>query len=224
MSVQAPEETNERSPGRPRGALIVTAIVVAAVGIITWRTGLWDGSGAAKGAVPTSGDAVSSTGLTIYPEGERPEAPELQGTTLDGEQLALSEWSGHVVVVNVWGSWCGPCRAEAPDLVRVARETADRGVRFLGIDTRDNPDAARAFVRSYGVPYPSLNDIDGQMLVNFNGIIPIAAVPSTVVIDPHGRVAARVVGKTDYTTWRGLIDDLLEETPTRSSAATGDAE
>lgn len=220
MSAEPPQETNEHSSVRPRATLIVVAALLVAVGVIVWRTGLWDTSSATPGGTSAAGSS-GTTGLTIFADGERPDAPELQGTTLDGNELALSDWFGHIVVLNVWGSWCGPCRAEAPDLVRVAHETADRGARFLGIDTRDIPAAARAYVRHYGLPYPSLSDPGGQVLVNLNGIIPISAIPSTVVIDPDGRVAARVVGPTDYATLRGLIDDLLKKTASASSTVTG---
>ena len=87
------------------------------------------------------------------------------------------------MVINVWGSWCAPCRVETPDLVRLANETADQGVQFVGINTRDNRAAAKAFVRSFGVPYPSLQDPDGQVLLDFQGVVPTSVVPSTVVID-----------------------------------------
>lgn len=116
------------------------------------------------------------------------------------------------MVLNVWGSWCSPCRAEAPDLARVSRETYDSGVRFVGIDTRDTDDAARAFTRSFHITYPSIIDEQGELLLGFSGVIPISAVPSTVVIDRDGGVAARVVGRVDEATLRGLIDDELEET------------
>lgn len=120
---------------------------------------------------------------------------------------ALSDLDGKVVVINVWGSWCAPCRAETPDLVRAAEETASQGVAFLGINTRDNPAAARAFVRSFKVPYPSVEDAEGQLLLNFRGTIPTSVVPTTVVIDRQGKVAARVIGPVSYSTLRGILDD-----------------
>jgi len=120
----------------------------------------------------------------------------------------------------VWGSWCNPCRAETPDLVRVAVATKAQGVRFVGIDTRDNPDAARAFVRAFKVPYPSIIDRDGRVLLSFNGLIPAYAVPSTVVIDPSGKSAARMIGRTTYSTMRGIVHDVLAETSTATPAAT----
>ncbi|MBP2348977.1 thiol-disulfide isomerase/thioredoxin [Kribbella aluminosa] len=197
---------------------MVAAVAVA--GMVTWRSDFWADGGVVRTAQQPSGEAVT-TGLTLYAAGSRPQVPELRGQTLDGEQLALADLRGHVLVINVWGSWCQPCRKEAPDLARVARETAGRGVRFVGIDTRDNPAAARAFVRAFKVPYPSIID-DGHMMLAFHGVIPVSAIPSTVVVDPAGKIAARVVGKTDYSTLRGLVDDVLDETPaTTSGSAKG---
>jgi peroxiredoxin len=93
--------------------------------------------------------------------------------------------------------------------VRLARQNADRGVRFLGIDTRDNLASARAFVNKFKVPYPSLFDEGGRVLLPFRGVIPTAVIPSSVVIDRQGRVAARVIGPVTYSTLKGVLDDEL---------------
>lgn len=184
---------------------------VVGVGLVVGAVFWWR---AAASETPMSADDGSvsqgySTGLTLYRQGERPAAPELAGTTLTGDRLSLADLAGHVVVVNVWGSWCSPCRAEAPDLARLARQTASRGVRFVGVDTRDTTSAAKAFVRNFHVPYPSLIDSDGQVMLAFQGLIPISAVPSTVVIDADGRIAAKIVGSVTYSTLRGLVKDEL---------------
>lgn len=194
--------------------------IVAIVAVVWWRIGAWESPTGARD--PADGSAWDgSTGLTRYPPPDRPDAPELVGTTLDGYRFDLADLVGHVVVVNVWGSWCAPCRAEAPDLARLARETADRGVRFVGIDTRDNDSAARAFVRTYDVPYPSVVDSDGQLLVGFGSLIPLSAVPSTVVIDADGRVAAKVVGRVTYSTLRGLVMHELRSAGSPASGSSG---
>ena len=145
--------------------------------------------------------------MDVYPMGERAPAPDLEGTTLDGDAFALSDWAGQVVVINVWGSWCVPCRTETPELVRLANEYADRGVRFLGINIRDNSAAARSFEDRFKVPYPSLEDPNGQLLLNFRDVIPTSVVPSTVVIDRRGDVAARIIGPVTYPTMKGLLAD-----------------
>ena len=189
--------------------------LTAALGLVLlvmWRTDIWgsDPSQTDRAGKPTSANAEA--GLTMYPRGERPGAPVLEGTTLDDETFQLSDLTGHIVVINVWGSWCGPCRAETPDLVRIARQHENRGVRFVGIDTRDNLAAAKAFVDRFNVPYPSVFDENGAALLPFVHLIPNAAVPSTIVVDADGKVAAKVVGRVTYNTLNGLLDDLEAET------------
>lgn len=151
------------------------------------------------------------TGFSAFAIGKRPQVPSVEGRTIDGQPLAIRDLRGHVVVLNVWGSWCAPCRAEAPDLAAVSRETAAQGVRFIGIDVRDNPASARAFARRFKIPYPSFDDQDTKVLDAFSGLIPIRAVPSTLIVDRHGRVAARVVGRVDAATLRTVIGDLVTE-------------
>jgi thiol-disulfide isomerase/thioredoxin len=182
---------------------------LALIAILVWRAGVWNPS--MTGASEERLSAVDATkpGLDLYPPGERLKAPTLEGTTLDGKPFALSDLAGNIVVINVWGSWCAPCRAETPDLVRLANEYASRGVRFVGINTRDNPAAAKAFVRSFKVPYPSVEDAEGQLLLNFRDTIPTTVLPTTVVIDRQGRIAARVIGPVTYNTLKGLLDDEI---------------
>jgi thiol-disulfide isomerase/thioredoxin len=159
--------------------------------------------GGAEGFVSGSGT------VTLLPEDKRPEAPPLSGPSLDGGHLRLQEFTGSTVVLNVWGSWCAPCRDEAPDLVRAANRLDDEKVQFLGVNVREAGVAsARAFVRSYDVPYPSIYDSDGSELLGFRGTLPPEAIPSTLVIDPSGRVAARVLGTVDTTTLVGLVHDV----------------
>ena len=114
-----------------------------------------------------------------------------------------------MVVVNVWGSWCVPCRTETPELVRLANQYTPRGVQFLGIDVRDNPAAAKSFINRFEVPYPSLEDQDGRLLLDFRRVIPTSVVPSTVVIDRRGDVAARIIGAITYPTLDKLLADEI---------------
>lgn len=153
-----------------------------------------------------SGFVAGDTGLTIVPAAERRPAPTVTGTGLDGEQLTSAQ-PGKVVVINVWGSWCAPCRKEAPDLQRAYEATRDQAV-FLGIDTRDpDPAPAQAFRRNFGITYPSIFDPQGETLLAFAGDLPPSGIPSTLVIDPKGRVAARVIGVVDGDSLTQLIDD-----------------
>ena len=186
---------------------LLAAVAAVAISLLVWQATAWSPASSDGAARRASGDA--STGLTVYPPAERVTSPALAGTTLDGKGLSLSAYLGKIVVINVWGSWCGPCRAETPDLARAARQFAQKGVSFLGVDTRDNVAAAKAFTRRYDVPYPSLVDEDGQLLLGFRLIIPTAVVPTTLVIDREGKVAARVIGPITFRTLKGILDDEI---------------
>ncbi|OYO22805.1 thioredoxin [Enemella dayhoffiae] len=181
-----------------RSALAATALALALSGCAGANPVSSGGGG--------SGFVAGSTGLTRVPVDQRKPAPTATGTGLEGEQLTTAH-SGKVVVINVWGSWCAPCRKEAPDLVAAYQQTKDTAV-FLGIDTRDpDPAPAQAFVRTFGIPYPSIYDPEGRTLLQFSGELPPSGIPSTLVIDPQGRVAARVIGTVDTTTLVGLVND-----------------
>lgn len=170
-------------------------------------------------SVGSSGEQgyISGKGvITTLAVSEREQPGEVRGETIDGEPISLGDYAGQVVVVNVWGSWCAPCRAEAPDLVAAAEELADDNVAFLGINSRDlNQAAAKAFVRRFEVPYPSIYDQKGQTLLAFHGTLTPNSIPSTVIIDAEGRVAASVLGEVTKTT----LVDLVEEVSTRSTGS-----
>jgi thiol-disulfide isomerase/thioredoxin len=147
--------------------------------------------------------------ITVLKVAQRKAPKKVEGTTLEGKKVLLSAFRGKVVVINVWGSWCGPCRSEADDLAVAAEQLQPKGVVFLGINTRDNSaDTALAFERSHQVPYSSIFDPGGSTLTAFHRTLSPAAIPSTVVIDADGRVAARVLGA--LTSARTLID-LVDE-------------
>ena len=148
--------------------------------------------------------------ITLLPEAQRKAPGEVTGETLDGNHVSLSSYVGKVVVVNVWGAWCPPCRAEADDLAAAARELAPKGVVFLGINTRDaSQDNARSFERRYQVPYPSIYDPGGRNLLAFHRTLTPNAIPSTVIIDRRGRVAASILGEvTSKTTLVDLVQDV----------------
>lgn len=142
-----------------------------------------------------------------YAPGERPSLAAFDVDMLDGSTLSDTDLRGTVTVLNVWGSWCGPCRAEAPELVE-AVETLGKRAQFYGINVRDSADAARAFERAFDIPYPSVRAEDsGTAILAFRGVLTAAAVPSTVVVDADGGVAARVIGQVDASTLIGLVED-----------------
>ena len=143
---------------------------------------------------------AGSGAVTTIKEGSRQKAPAISGMTLSGENYSFA--GGQVAVVNVWASWCSPCRAEEPALSSLAKKYTD--VAFIGILTRDNPVNAEAFARNRGIPYPTL--IDDSILVGFSKSLPANAIPTTVVLDKQGRVAARISGPVTV----GGLSDLIE--------------
>ncbi|NCT91650.1 TlpA family protein disulfide reductase [Cellulomonas sp. APG4] len=158
-----------------------------------------------------AGYVSADTSVTTWPVGEREGPVTVSGLDFDGEAVDTADWAGDVVVLNTWYAACPPCRAEAPDLVAVAEEYADDGVHLLGINSTDDAGAALAFERTFEVPYPSLHDADGAAVAALQGVVVLNAVPTTVVLDREGMVAARVLGKVEGSTLRGLVDDVLAE-------------
>lgn len=137
---------------------------------------------------------------------------DMSGETLDGEQLDLADLRGQVVVVNVWGSWCAPCRGEMPDLVEVAEETEGMA-QFVGVNIREtSADNARAFERRFEVPYPSIYSPDSKALLGFSGTLTPNSIPATVVLDKQGRQAAYILGAvTSATTLKNIIEEAAAE-------------
>jgi thiol-disulfide isomerase/thioredoxin len=161
-------------------------------------------SGCSGGGSSTAEESfvIGSGAQTFIKEGSRQKAPALSGMTLTGVNYTLP--AGTVAVVNVWASWCSPCRAEAPALVAVAEKYPD--VAFVGILTRDNLVNAEAFVRSKNINYPTL--IDDALLIGFKGSLPANAIPSTIVIDSKGYVAARISGVVTIGSLSALIEKV----------------
>ena len=141
----------------------------------------------------------------------RTEPVAVSGTTAEGDELDLADLRGEVVVLNLWYAACGPCRAEAADLAQIARESEADGVRFVGINTRDDPETALAFQETFDVPYPTVVDRQGAAVLALRGQLVPNAVPTTLVVDREGRVAARISGKADASVLRTLIEDAVQE-------------
>lgn len=159
-----------------------------------------------KGGYITGGGAI-----TTVPPSDRKPAPPLSGDDLEGRQISADRFVGKTLVVNVWGSWCPPCRKEAPALIKVSRDLKPRGVEFLGIAVRESAAASKAFTDRVGVPYPSISNESGDLLVGFNSSLPTAAIPTTYVIDDRGRVAARILDEVTATTLTDVVEGVLEE-------------
>lgn len=157
------------------------------------------------------GFVAGSGTIEVIPVDERADAPDLSGTTLDGKTLDLSALRGDVVLINVWASWCAPCRAEAPALQTVYEDVHDEGVEFVGIATRDDEANARAFERRFGITYPSLIDPEGDLVLRFRETLPPQAIPTTLIIDRDGKMAVRALTPLTERRLRELVQNVLDE-------------
>jgi thiol-disulfide isomerase/thioredoxin len=190
-----------------RRPLLLAAVAVAAVLAVTGC------DGGAIGADTPASSGQSFVGhsyeSTFYQPGNRPVAPMVSGTTVTGQHLSLAEYRGDTIVLNFWGSWCAPCRAEAPALGQLARQLRSRGVRFVGVDIRDEPDSALAFMQQFNVDYPSISDPSDEIALEFRTTVPPADIPTTLVIDRDGRIADRIFGASSYSELLSVIDQVI---------------
>jgi thiol-disulfide isomerase/thioredoxin len=203
MTASVPRPDIPRS--RPAGWVLLVAALVAGLAGCGGSAG-----GAGRGGAEQAFVAGNGSVQTV-PAADRKPAPALAGTTLTGDRFDLGALRGKVVVLNVWASWCAPCRAEAPYLEQVYRSTRGDGVAFVGLNTRDEPDNARAFERRAGISYQSVVDRDGELLVAFRGTLPPAAIPTTLVIDREGRMAARALTPLTERMLRDLLAPIIAE-------------
>jgi len=166
------------------------------------------GCAAKRAAASNAADAV---GLTTYKLGQRQSVPEIAGRTLEGQSLSLHDaFRDKPVVLNVWASWCAPCRDESPMLATAARTYGPGGVAFVGIDEQDTSAKARAFVTSTGMPYPSFVDSQGALLSKLKSL-PQMGIPSTLVLDRHAMIAARIIGPASAAEIAEIIQSLKAE-------------
>ena len=189
--------------GMPRN-LVLTAALCAVLAGCTGTSAVSDGSGGPQLKPIDTG----STGLLRI--GDRVPAPTLRGETLDGSTLDVAKLRGQVVVVNFWASWCPPCRAESPNLVRVAKDTAGKGVQFVGVNIKDDRSAAQRFDQVHDVPYPSLFDQPGVLLTRFRKFVPQVP-PTTLLIDREGRIAGLFRGGVTEAELSGPVQVLAGE-------------
>jgi cytochrome c biogenesis protein CcmG, thiol:disulfide interchange protein DsbE len=174
---------------RRRRAIVLGAAAIMALGALPACTGGGSGS---------DGDGLGAASVSSP-------APALSGRTVQGHTASLADLRGNVVVVNVWATWCDPCREEQPDLVKLAKEYEGRGVEFLGVDERDDLAKARAWVKEFDVPYASIVDESGAWADDFA----FFGLPDTYVIDRSGTIRWAVAGQTDAAQVRQLIEQVL---------------
>ena len=188
------------------------AIALALAGTLT----LLAGCGGASDAVDVNNGGefrfveATPSGEVIAPE-DRATAPEFSGTLLGGGDFASEELAGDVAVLNFWGSWCAPCRVETPEFQEVYADVRDDGVQFLGLNVKETDEQfALAFIERFGIEFPSLYDPRGEVALAFRDY-PATAIPSTVVLDRDGRVAAVYTGEISQENLRRTLDRVLEE-------------
>ncbi|MEQ4304804.1 TlpA disulfide reductase family protein [Plantactinospora sp. B6F1] len=191
---------------RPRraaglGALIAVAVTLALAGC----------SGGGGGGSDWKGECATTDGIVECAPEHRPAAPALAGELLAGGAYDPAQGRGRVVVVNFWGSWCAPCRAEADDLEATYRATRDRGVHFLGINIQDGRDKAKAFEAAYQVSYPSLFDPPSRLALAFD--IPPNSIPATVVLDRENRIAVVIRAGVTRDRLEPIVARVADEQP-----------
>ncbi|MER6783107.1 TlpA disulfide reductase family protein [Streptomyces sp. NPDC000658] len=193
---------------RPRRAALITAVGGAVAALLL--------SACTSGGASGGGDTnfvMGKDGVSTVEPGKRDAAPDLSGKTVAGGQLDLKNYRGKIVVLNVWGSWCSPCRAEAPNFEKVYTDLKGQGVQFVGINTLDTSNKnALAFEKQQGITYPSLSDPKGKLLLRFKkGTLSLQAIPSTLVIDRKGKIAARSLAALSEEKLRSMISPVLAE-------------
>jgi len=166
-------------------------------------------------------DVGGTASAVLYAAGHRPLAPEFTGTTLTGSRLKLSSYRGTVVVLNFWGSWCAPCRQEAPALAVAAQQYRPAGVAFVGVDVRDTTASAEAFAHDFGITYPSVSDPGSVITLDFTAVVPIAGTPTTLVIDRTGHIAGAVFGAATYQELTSILAKVTGKAATYDAAESG---
>ncbi|MET7457550.1 TlpA disulfide reductase family protein [Streptomyces sp. NPDC005574] len=199
--------TNRPTRTRNRAALLIAGAAVATLTLSAC------GSGGTSGGSGNTNFVTGTNGIATVAKDGRAAAPELSGPTVDGGRLDVADYKGKVVVVNVWGSWCPPCRAEAKNFETVYKDVRGQGVQFVGINTRDTSvGPAKAFETDYGISYPSLYDPTGKLMLRFKkGTLNPQLIPSTLVIDRDGRVAARALQALSEEKLRAMLKPVLAE-------------
>ncbi|MFV0128411.1 TlpA family protein disulfide reductase [Streptomyces sp. HMX112] len=197
----------------PRSIVLVPGAVVAALTLTACSGG---SSGTAGGGGDTN-FVTDTGGVATVAKGERRAPGKLAGETLAGGRLDVADLRGKVVVMNIWGSWCTPCRAEAKHFAKVSKEYKAKGVEFVGINVRDsNKQTAVNFEKDFGIEYPSLYDPISKLILNGfpKGTLNPQGIPSTIVLDRDGKIAARALTALNEERLRSLIAPLAAETPT----------
>jgi peroxiredoxin len=182
-------------------AAAVAAVLLVAALVVT----LTQGSSKASGVTYIGGN----NNQMMYAAGHRAVAPDFTATSLTGTPIRLASYRGKVVVLNFWGSWCPPCRAEAPTLAVLAEQYRSQGVSFLGDDVGDTTANALAFIHDIGMTYPSVNDPNYAVVQDFSRVAAVSDTPTTVVIDRTGHIAGLLIGEVSYQSMTTILHDVV---------------
>src|SRR6266581_187369 len=188
-----------------RPLLLLTLAVLLPTVFSVFMIGLLGGFGADR---PTGPGPPSVAGRLAMAKASGQTAPQFSLPGVQGSgSISLADFTGTVVVLNFWASWCPPCRQEAPQLQAVWQSYRDRGVQFLGVDHRDSRGAGEAFQRQFGITYPSVFDPAGKLSAEYG----LVGIPSTLIVDRRGLVAYRFLGKIDAPLLMAALDHVLSE-------------
>jgi peroxiredoxin len=194
----------ERSDVTARRSLLAVASAVIALGLLA---GCSSDPLAAQYRSGDSKQYIAGDGTVTEISAENRGAPvNFTGTTDTGQMVSASQYLGQVLVLNFWYAGCAPCRAEAPALEKLNAKYTGNGATFLGVNVRDQAQTAQAFNTAFGITYSSVIDTDGAVQLALSGQVAPNAVPTTLVIDKQGRVAARILGEA---TAPDILDTLI---------------
>ncbi|HUN36737.1 MAG TPA: TlpA disulfide reductase family protein [Trebonia sp.] len=182
----------------------VSLAAVAAVLLAGGLTMAFSGGGLPAGESYVDGNSQA----VLYASGHRALVPDFSGRTLAGAPLSLATYRGRVVVLNFWGSWCAPCRSEGPTLAALSSKYGHGNVSFVGVDVEDTPVNGEAFEQGFNITYPSLNDPGQAVAQVVSSAVPITGTPTTLVIDPTGRVAGAIFGTATYSVLNDMISKV----------------
>ena len=200
------------TPPRPSRRTLLTGLALASLAPALAACSGGDDSLARQAGNADGKNYIAGDGsvLEIAPA-ERGAPVEFAAELFDGTPVTGASLRGTPALLNFWYAACAPCRVEAPHLVSLHEQFAPQGVRFLGVNVRDTVTTAQAFERTFEIPYPSIEDARGEVLLNMTDHVPPQAVPSTLVLDVEGRVAARVLGAVEESTLRALLTTVVDE-------------
>ncbi|MDJ1372308.1 TlpA family protein disulfide reductase [Gulosibacter molinativorax] len=190
----------------------LTAVALAVVATLALAGCANDSFAEQYAADAEQGYVAGDGSWEVFTPGERAQPVAYEGESESGDTVTSADYAGEVVVMNFWYAACPPCRVEAKDLEQVNQDFADQGVNFLGVNVYDQAPTAESFNKEFGITYPSILDVESASVrLAFSDNVPPQAIPSTLVIDQNGSVAAVIRGVADPSVLTEMINTVLEE-------------